>query len=107
MPRAKRKPVSFVRFDAVQEDANLITAIVLRAASLMSEDQMGERLSLAMDITAVHLNDAAIDLAKLLRAPDFDFVHDVAGIVRHIDRRTGKLGNHFFPRCAKPETTHA
>jgi len=57
-----------------------------------------------MDITACHANGCPLDLKKLRAAPDFDFVHDVVGIMHHIDRRDGKLVNFFLPRCSKPES---
>lgn len=53
-----------------------------------------------MDLTACHCNGCELDLDRLLLAPDPDFGHDVCGIRRHIDRRTGKLGGCFLPRCA-------
>jgi hypothetical protein len=64
---------------------------------------MGDRLSLAMDLTATHANGCPMDFAKLLAADDFNFKHDIVGIVNHIDRRTGELTDHFFPRCAQPQ----
>lgn len=92
-----------VKFDASPADYALIVKIVLRAISMMDDDATGDRLSLTMDITAVHCHDCPLDLEKLLAARDFDFLHDIAGIVRHVDRRTGKLKNHFLPRCARKE----
>ncbi len=45
-------------------------------------------------------------LADLLAADDFNFAHDVFGIMRHIDRRTGRLDNHFVPRfCSESATS--
>lgn len=44
-------------------------------------------------------------LDALLSAPDFDFAHDVFGILRHIDRATGELGNCFVPRASEPAVT--
>jgi hypothetical protein len=44
-----------------------------------------------------------LDLSKLLGADDFTFVHDVAGISHHMDRKTGKLGGCFSPLCEKRE----
>ena len=44
--------------------------------------------------------DAELDMdwTGLLEADQFDFIHDVAGIHRHMDRSTGKLGDCFSPR---------
>jgi hypothetical protein len=43
-----------------------------------------------------------LDLDKLLTADDFNFSHDVFGIARHINRRTGEIEDFFVPRCAAP-----
>lgn len=98
------KPVSF---EVTLEDAGLIERIVKRAdvahretiGRRMTED---ERVSLEMDLTAVHANGCPLRLQELLDADNFNFGHDVFGIARHIDRRTGKLRNHFRPRFAVP-----
>jgi hypothetical protein len=54
---------------------------------------------LVRDIEAVHCNGCPLDLEMFLSADDFNFVHDVAGIVRHLDRETGELTDFFLPRC--------
>lgn len=77
----------------------LIDAIVKRAHKRLG----GDKLAMAMDITATHLNGTPLDLAALLAADGFDFLHDIVGICRHIDRRTGKLGDCFYPRYARHE----
>lgn len=53
-----------------------------------------------MDITACHANGCRLKLAELLEAEQFDFVHDVFGIRRHLNRETGKLEDCFTPRLA-------
>ena len=47
--------------------------------------------------------DEALDMdwAGLLAAGDDDFMHDVAGIHRHMNRETGILENCFLPRFAR------
>jgi hypothetical protein len=89
-----------VNFDATFEESVLISEIVLRAKQLGFQ---GESLDLAMDIDAVHSNGCPLDLARWKDFPDFDFLHDINGISRFIDRDTGELTGHFLPRCAKPE----
>jgi len=42
-----------------------------------------------------------LDFEKLLSFDDFNFYHDMFGIHNNLDRNTGKLKNHFVPRCAK------
>ena len=53
-----------------------------------------------MDISGCHLSNP-LDLDKLLDADDFNFMHDVLGIMKHIDRKTGELRDFFLPRFSK------
>ena len=57
-------------------------------------------LLLTMDLTACHLNGNALDLGRLLKSDDTTFSHDITGIQAHLDRKTGKLVDHFCPRCS-------
>lgn len=88
-----------LNLSATTEDADLIRRIVDRADELYS---LRDRLSLHMDLTACHLNGCPLDLDKLLGADDIIFGHDVLGINTYINRATGRLYDHFLPRCAKP-----
>ncbi len=62
---------------------------------------VGEKINLQMDLTACHNHGCRLNLAKLAKAPDFDFLHDILGIGRHINRQTGALEDCFLPRCAR------
>jgi hypothetical protein len=84
-----------VSFAVSVKDAKLINRIVVRAASLLGGF---EKIELAMDLTAVHANGNRLRLSELLAAPDFDFVHDIDGIRRHLNRNTGALEGFFTPR---------
>jgi hypothetical protein len=64
------------------------------------EGLASDLLSLEMDIRAA-MADVPLDLARLARFPAFDFAHDILGIMRHMDRKTGKLAGGFLPRCAR------
>ena len=44
-----------------------------------------------------------IDWPAMLAGRDVDLVHDVAGIARHMDRRTGVVGGCFVPRYHRAE----
>lgn len=82
-------------FECSREDSKLISAIVERTSRL----QKGiDRLTVEMDLTACHANGNPLRLADLLKADDFNFKHDVFGIVCHIDRDTGHLTDCFSPR---------
>jgi len=52
-----------------------------------------------MNLMACEANGCPMDWLKLRKADDFNFLHDVYGIDRHLCRQTGKLLNHFLPRC--------
>ena len=87
-------------FKITRQDIDLVSRIVDRAVDLYDQHNIkADRLTLHMDLTATHAN-RQMDLDRLLAFPDFDFMHDVAGINRHIDRNTGELGDCFVPRCA-------
>lgn len=57
-------------------------------------------MDISMDVTACHANGCLLRLEELLQAEDFDFAHDVFGIMAHLNRRTGRLEDCFLPRFA-------
>lgn len=97
-----------VSFDVSDEDAALISTIVDRIEAIVeAQDGVLDRLSTAMDLTACHANGCPLDLPKLAAADNFNLAHDVFGIARHLDRKTGKLRDYFDPRCSMPKTAEA
>ena len=58
------------------------------------------RMDIFMDIEATHCNGCKLDLNALLKADDFNFMHDMIGIQGHINRQNGGLEDCFVPRCA-------
>jgi hypothetical protein len=54
-----------------------------------------------IDIAATHLNGNPLRLDDWLKADDFSFMHDVNGIDKNINRKTGKLDNCSVPRYTK------
>jgi len=94
--------MAYVKWEATPEETKLIVKIVDKALIHLKDHQI-DRRELHMDLEAIHSNDCKMDFEKLLRAPLFDFVHDICGIRRHIDRDTGKLKDCFLPRCIKYE----
>lgn len=95
-------------FNCSKFEHEIINRIANRAVAMAADaGAQYDKLSATMDITACHCNGCELDLAKLEAAPDSDFGHDVFGIRRHINRRTGKLGDCFLPRCAMPANTSA
>ncbi len=83
---------------AVEQIVNRMWALAIK-----HDIPTGEKINLHMDLTACHNHGCPLDLQKLLKAPDFDFMHDVLGIGRHLNRETGQLEDCFLPRCARPE----
>jgi hypothetical protein len=83
------------------EDAELILRIVDRAELVARPDLPFDRRNCVMDLTAVHVNGCKLDLVALLEAGEGDFIHDVWGIRRNIDRRTGRLSRFFTPRLSR------
>ena len=68
------------------------------------------KLSLMMDIDYAH-QDCPLDLERLKLAGMYnvgeegnlyDFLHDICGIIKNLNRETKKLDNCFVPRFAKP-----
>jgi len=84
------------------DEEDCVAEIVDRAFELYAEHdiQAGEKIDLRIDLIATHNHACHLNLVKMLKAPDFDFMHDIIGIRRHLNRETGQLGNHFIPRCA-------
>ena len=92
-------PATAPSFKVTRHEHDLIVEIVKRAeVAFVVHGVPFDRMTMHMDITACHANGNALRLEDLRDAPDFDFLHDVLGIRRHIDRRTGKLGDCFVPR---------
>lgn len=87
-----------IEFNATREEIELIKNIVKRAISLGVETRV---VDLQMDIDATHSNGTPLDFQKLIEFDDFNFLHDIYGIMSHIDRNTGELKNCFLPRSAK------
>ncbi len=91
-----------ISFNVSDGDSELIKAIVQRAGQIAKDrrlQNMATSLDISMSLTACHANGGALNLDALLRAPRFDFMHDVLEINRHIDKQTGKLPKWFVPRC--------
>ena len=54
----------------------------------------------ALDIAmSIDMCEPKPDLEKLATFDDFNFGHDIVGIVHHLDRTTMQLDKTFMPRC--------
>ncbi len=57
---------------------------------------------IGLTLCMCHCFAESLDLERLLAADDLNFWHDINGIVKNIDQKTGKLLGDFLPRFAKP-----
>lgn len=91
-----------VSFDVSREDRAIIHKIIERVAALKVDGKpwvkRSNLINVEMSIIACHANGCPLRLAELLAADDFNFVHDVGGIDRHVCHETGKMLNCFLPR---------
>lgn len=92
------KTATEVSWDVSQGDSKLTRKIVDRYTENWGSGKGYKPIHLSMDLTACHCNGAPLKLKELLAADDFNFVHDVAGISRHINRDNGQLEDCFSPR---------
>ena len=79
----------------------------------MKEAEMPEReaefvkLATADEILIVHREIMPLRLDELLTADDFNFMHDIAGIHKHLEHGTVQMPPRltlcFIPRCAAPK----
>jgi hypothetical protein len=91
-------------FDCPEDERKTIRAIARRARDLYLEHRVDRSaLDIDMDLTAAHCNGNPLRLDELLKADDFNLLHDVSGIAKHLNRETGKLEGFFSPRFSKPE----
>ena len=81
---------------ATKEETLIAIEIARRAAREGVKRDIG---LISMDIEACHVSGCKLDLQRLLAFPLGDFLHDVCGIIRHINRGTGALEDCFLPRC--------
>lgn len=87
-----------VSFDVEPEERALIRKIVDRANRMKLIPRGFGKLGLDMDLCATIAQGNPLRLDELLAADNFNFAHDVCGIMRHMNRETGELTNCFEPR---------
>lgn len=89
------------------EEVKLIHQIAKRGAEYAfahGREDIG-LMDLTMSTAAAHVT-TGLDLERLLSADQENFVHDVFGINRYVDRETGELRDNFLPRfSAREEAT--
>ena len=78
-------------------DRDLMDAIVKRASQWFPDRNPRD---ITLDLVVVHLKSCPLRLADMLAADDSNFIHDIVGIERHLNRRTFELEDCFLPRFA-------
>ena len=87
---------------ATRREAILIAEIADRAVEKAAELGLEvDKHDVIMAVSLVHHGDCPLDLESLRTAPDFDFAHDVFGILKHLDPKLMELTDCFLPRCAR------
>ncbi|MCP1245388.1 hypothetical protein NKW54_05460 [Acetobacter cerevisiae] len=97
-----------VKFKATPAELRIIKRIGRRAAVLMrrhgsSQNYGAIRLSVIISLVVTHSNGCPLDLERMVKADDFNLLHDVDGINRYLNTETGRLTQCFLPRFAKRE----
>lgn len=98
-----------MNFNANRHDFDLIIKICERLEAFAEQEfsAIDPRMARVMDLTACHMNGCTLRLQQLLDAKLGDFIHDVMGITRHINRETGQLEDGFLPRYAARQAVAA
>lgn len=98
----KNQKEATLSWDVSGAELGVIAEIAHRAAAMKVCRELGYDFKWAMmDLQATHANGTPLRLDDLLKADDFNFSHDILGIRRHLDRKTGKLGGFFSPRFSR------
>ena len=91
-----------IKFATFTDDERAqVSRIIDRALPLFHD--VGDprtRRDIEMDLSAVHAA-VPLRLEDLADADDFNFSHDLFGIARCLNRRTGRLEKGFLPRFAE------
>jgi len=82
------------------DDRRLIEAIARR----WYWEHQDNPFDTAYAVALCHANGCQLDLNKLHRFDDMNFVHDLVGIRNNLDYKTGRLRDCFLPRSHKPAT---
>lgn len=87
-----------ILYDNISELDYVIISQIVKRARKEYGDMINDYMSLEMDLCAVHANCGGLKLKELLNADNFNFCHDITGIVQHLNRETIELEHCFSPR---------
>ena len=88
--------IDWSNLNTTEDDCLLIGRIATRARD---RGVIRDRMDLVIDLEAAH-HVCPLNLPGLHDATAADLVHDVVGIIQHLDRDTGELTDGFLPRYA-------
>ena len=91
-----KKNISYFTEMTSEEEFNLIQKIADRALDMGIAD---DHISAMMDLTVAN-KVFDLRLEELLSSDSFYFAHDVAGIIKNINRETCSFNSLFVPRFA-------
>ena len=94
-----------INFSLKREEVAIMRRLAERARALDVQLHAEPRnvMEWEMDLVACHANGCPLDLIKLEGFDEANFLHDVFGIARHLNRQSGHLGGCFCPRSALPQ----
>ena len=93
-----------ISFDTTRKETATIRMICDRAHELADELALPfDAVTAMMDLSALQAGICKLRLGELLHAERMDFIHDIWGIRRHLNREMGVLENHFLPRYSAPQ----
>lgn len=94
-----------VSFDVTAPQRAQITRIAKRWMAMLRASGMRpsyDIIDVRMTVSAVVAQkQVPLDLDALEQSNEFDFLHDMSGMHRHMDRTTGLLRDCFLPRAAR------
>ena len=82
----------------MDKNIETIGKIVNRAVTI---NPSYNKTTVMMDLLVLYDTGVEMRWDELLNASVFDFMHDINGINQHLNRRTYKLEDGFWPRYAK------
>lgn len=85
----------------------LIDQIGRRLYQLLHLDYDADQLEEMIKNVPICARRCRLDVAKLFSFGDDDFLHDMVGITKNMNKKNGRLENSFVPRCTiHPEKIH-
>ena len=91
-----------------RKEMQAILKVIERAQTLVPDflkTRSYPQMDMLLDLEAVNSSGDGLDFEKLIKFDDFNFLHDILGIRKHINRETGELEDCFLPRCSKTPLT--